>query len=1285
MLSNLTYRQPRYAILVVLMVIATGLSSLLNLGRQEDPTITNLFGTITTAFPGADPERVESLVSIPIEESLEEIPEIDLIESASRPDVSVVTIELSPTLPDRRIEQIWAEVRDAVADAQRLFPDGVLSPDIDTNGIGAYSAVVSVSLSSPDAPLSSANRFAETIADRMRGIPDTRIVSLFGVPEEEVLVSVDPYEAGAVGISIGDIATQIQAADGKVLAGRLSNANSDVSLAVSGEIKQLDRVRSVVLRETGDGEGLRVESVATVSRGPREPASEMALVNGHPAVLIGILAQEGVQIDRWMAFVKEEVAAASDRAPRGYQVDLLFDQSIYTVERLTEVGINMAMGMAIVVAVLFVTLGLRAALIVTLIMPMVSLATVATLAAIGLPLHQMSVTGLIVSLGLVVDAAIVMTNLVGRWIREGLSRAEAVAKSVKRLAGPLFASTFTTILSFTPMMILPGAAGDFVGSIAIAVAVMLIWSLVFAMVLTPALSGLLLADGEARFSGGIYIGPLARLFRWIIRLALANPFRSIAIAFILPVIGFAMAPKLTPQFFPTVERNQFYIDVEMSSRASIDYTAATVREMDALLRSTDEITETYWMIGGSAPGFYYNIVGGRSDEPGFAQAMVTTQSSRATVQAIPKLQAELNRKFPEARVIVRRLVQGPPVEAPVELRIVGQDLSVLRQTGEELQSIMSGQPTTVVARSGIVAGTPRIRYHIDEEEARRLGLEVSSIAQQLELGLNGITSGSMLEGTEQIPVRIRFSEDIRADLGAVNDMPIFLPPAQQPGGDEFGFSAVPLSSLAEPVVEASKTTIYRRNAERVNTVQAFIPPDILPEQALKDTLAAVEDAEFTLPAGYRLEIGGDSDQRDDTVRDLLSPLGLIVALTVATAVLTFNSFRLTMGVLLVAAMCAGLSLFSLALAQFPFGINAVIGVIGSVGVSINAAILIITSIQENPKAASGDLDAAADEVIANGRHIFSTTLTTFGGFVPLILADGLFWPPFAVAIAGGVLLSSTIAFFYTAPMYFILHPRKKAVVSAEAKDDDAAMAAAAATTMALPTELVEAAESSPYVEIHNPETLAKPQTALVVPQAGPVSDLATDPTGDTLGNTATDVAEDQAAAGLPSQPLEQDVTHPPTDAYKPVIPDHFPAAHELADKDVADEPSGDDAQDQQPMMEEPFAKEFRNAEDGEDIPDEPLPAPQERDPTPAAETTPEAAQTTNDDVSVDLQEAQKQLDENAPLSGEASLDAQMEEFNRAYERILANENQRSSDSMRSTDEDKGKSLTDTGPKLGAAE
>ena len=238
------------------------------------------------------------------------------------------------------------------------------------------------------------------------------------------------------------------------------------------------------------------------------------------------------------------------------------------------------------------------------------------------------------------------------------------------------------------------------------------------------------------------------------------------------------------------------------------------------------------------------------------------------------------------------------------------------------------------------------------------------------------------------------------------------------------FPAVPLSELAQPVLEPAESVVTRRNGERVNVVQAFISPDVLPEEALQLVLAEFEAAGFALPPGYRMELGGDSDARSSTVGNLLASIGLIVTLTIATIALTFNSFRLTAVALVVCVLSAGLSMLALAVMQYPFGIMAIIGLIGSIGVSINAAIIILTGLQADPEAAAGDPDAMARVVSGSSRHIISTTITTFGGFLPLILEGGGFWPPFAVAIAGGVLLSAVVSFYFTPPMFRLVYRAK---------------------------------------------------------------------------------------------------------------------------------------------------------------------------------------------------------------------------------------------------------------------
>lgn len=1020
-METLTFRHPRLVALVILVLVSAGLSSFLSLGRQEDPTITNLFATVTTQFPGADPERVEALVTAEIEEELRKIAEVDEISSVSRTGVSVVSVELIETLDETTIEQVWAEARDAVEDASQSFPAGVLPPDFDAEGISAYSAVIAVAADTPDFPVTLLSRHAEALGDRLRAIPATRAVDYFGQPDEEVLVSVDMDKAAALGLSAAEISRRIAQADGKVQSGRL-HSDVDLTINVSGEIENLDRIRNIVLRESAQGAVVQLGDIAIIDRGARDPQSSIAFANGKPAVLVGILAQDGVQIDCWTGFLRDELEAGAASVPLGIQELLLFDQSQYTTDRLTEVGINMTIGVALVVAVLFVTLGVRAAAIVALVLPVVSLATLATMNMIGLPIHQMSVTGLIVALGLLVDAAIVMTDEIRRRLQEGMARHVAVRDAVRRLAAPLLASTVTTALAFTPMILLPGPAGDFVGAIAISVVLMLVWSLLVALTVTPAIAGWLLSDRAdvGMLSRGVSIPPLARLFEASIRLSVANPVRSIALALILPVLGFAAFPTLTAQFFPGVDRNQFYIEVDMPGGTSIATTEATARQIDEMLLADKGVKSVYWTVGESGPAFYYNIVGNRSREPGFAQAMITTETADGAARMVGTLQSHLDTEFPDAQIIVRNLVQGPPVSAPVEVKIQGQDITVLRKLGDEVRSIMANLDLVTQARASVNGGNPQIRFEIDEVKARLLGLDVADIAQQLDSALVGVTGGSLIEGTEQLPVRVRLGDEVRSDLSAIVSMPILLPNAAAVSATGV-FPAVPLSELARPVVEPAESVITRTDGIRENTIQAFIVPGVLPEEALQDVLAALDASGFVLPQGYTMSLGGDSDARSNTVGNLLASVGLIVTLSIATIVLTFNSFRLTLVTLVVCVLSAGLSMLSLAIMQFPFGITAIIGVIGSIGVSINAAIIILTGLQNDPDASRGDHIAMARVVSGSSRHIISTTVTTFGGFLPLILGGGAFWPPFAVAIAGGVLLSTVVSFYFTPPVFALVY------------------------------------------------------------------------------------------------------------------------------------------------------------------------------------------------------------------------------------------------------------------------
>jgi len=1030
MMETLTFRQPRIVALALLVIIAAGLASLLAIGRQEDPTITNLFGTVTTIVPGADPARVEALVTQPIEDALREVSEVDVIESTSATGISIIAVELGVTVPKEQIEQIWAEIRDDLSALSPSLPAGAFEPEFDTDRSSAYAAIAALS-AEPGVPTTILGRYARDLAQDLHNVPGTELVEVFGAPEDEVLITLDPTATAALGLTARDISRAIASGDAKGPAGRVRPAGSDLLISVAGEVETLDRLGDIVIRRSDSGSVTYLSQVAQITRGPRLPQTEVAFYNGQPAVLVAAKLESGLQVDVWSAFVRDEIDAYQARVPMGMSLDLTFDQSRYTADRLGEVGTNMAIGVSLVVGVLLLTLGLRSALIVALILPVVTLATLFTMNFIGLAIHQMSVTGLIVALGLLVDAGIVMTDEVGQRLEIGMSRLKAAGSSVKRLFAPLLASTVTTALSFTPLILLPGPAGDFVGSIAIAVVIMLGWSFVVAITLTPAIAGHLLpANGthagiQSGIRGGIRGGALARGFAATLRWSVNNPVRSIALALVLPVTGFAAMPTLTAQFFPGVDRDQFTIEVDLAPGTGIDDTQGVVDRLNAKLAADSRITQVMWVVGRSAPAFYYNIVGARDNAPGHAHALLTTQSPEATEAVLRDLQRTLAPIAPEADILVRGLVQGPPVNAPVELRFVGNDLGALRRLGDEARRILSDVDAVLVSRSTIGGGAAKATITVDEAQAQLLGLDLAQISDQLQAGLEGITGGSMVEGDEGLPIRVRLGDATRGSVQSIRDLPILRPDAAEMSA-QGRWPALPLSAISEVAIEPAASTITRRNGERANTVQAFILRDVLPEEALVQVQSALDDAGFAVPQGVRLELGGDSDARADTLSDLLASLGLIVTLSIAAIALTFNSFRLTGVVLVVSGLSAGLSLLALAVFQYPFGINAIIGVIGSIGVSINAAIIILSGLSQDDRAASGDRDAMVDVVMGSSRHIVSTTITTFGGFLPLILAGGGFWPPFAMSVAGGVLLSTVVSFYFTPPVFALIHRKRRA-------------------------------------------------------------------------------------------------------------------------------------------------------------------------------------------------------------------------------------------------------------------
>lgn len=1029
---TLFYREWRVFALAIAIIVVTGLTALNTIGRQEDPTITNLFAAIKTPFPGASPARVESLITEKIEEELKKISEIEEIVSTSREGISIVFVEVSQFISDEEIEIAWTEIRDALADASRNFPQGVPEPEFDDDNFGAYTAISVLTPTDSDHYVAGQlQRYAELLRDQLRQLPGTRLVRLFGEQFEEVLVTVDAKQLSDLGLSPTAVVAAIRNADSKVRAGQLRGAENNYLLEVTGEIKSLERIRRVPLLTDANGTVVRVSDIATVERATALPISSIGYADGKPAILVGATMEEGLQVDTWVDRLRAETEQFETTLPADISHRVLFDQSHYTIDRLSGLTVNILIGSGLVILVLFFTLGWRGAFIVACILPLTTFLSVTVLQYAGVPIHQMSVTGLIVALGLLVDAAIVMTDDIRRRLIGAVPRLQSVEQAIKRLAGPLLASTLTTVLAFMPMALLPGPAGDFVGSIAIAVIVMLVASFVLALTITPALAGWLLpAKGEGKshawYARGMKSGKIGELFNRSVGWAIANRGTALFAALALPIIGLLSFPTLTSQFFPGVERDQFYIQMKLDGNAAIAETRAMAQAAHGVIENHPGVASVTWMVGESAPSFYYNMKSNQDGVASFAEALITTDNKNITREVIPQLQAVLDRQFPEAQTLVKGLFQGPPVDAPVEILIKGPDVNVLRDLGEQIRERMSRVPYIEHTRASFLGGSPKLVFHANEDQANLSGLTLTGVSQHLEAALEGVAGGSLLEDTEELPVRVRYNDEWRQSLDRLRSIDIPL------AGNSGRYDAVPLSALGTIDVVPSESAIIRKDGERENVVQGFTANDLLPEIAFKAVMAELERNPVAVPPGYSLGVGGDSDERAGTVNNLMAPIGLIVVLTIATIVLTFNRFKLSIitGIVAILSMC--MSLLALEIFNYPFGIQALIGVIGSIGVSINAAIIILTALQQDEGAMAGDLGRIRQIVMDSSRHIISTTTTTFGGFLPLIIEGGGFWPPFAMAIAGGVLLSTIISLYFT-PVAFTMTVTRRGKTAAAPK------------------------------------------------------------------------------------------------------------------------------------------------------------------------------------------------------------------------------------------------------------
>ncbi len=1031
-MDHLFYRDTRLLILTVSLIVVSGLSSFYVLPRMEDPILIERAAGVTTLFPGADAERVESLVTEKLEQGLQEIEEILELRSSSRAGISTITIELREDVFD--VDTVWSKVRDKIDDVSRNFPAGVEEPEFEKMTLRAFALIVALKWERDDSPnIAILKRLTEEMEDLLRTVPGTEELELFGNPKEEIVVQIQPDQLISHGLSAAEISRQILASDAKVSAGQIRGKRGDLILEVDGELDSIARISHTPIQYGTDGLIVRLGDIATIEKGVVDPPESLAMIDGQRGIAVGVLVRQKYRIDHWTAAVESVLSEFESKLPRGISLVRVFEQNDYVQQRLSGLMNNMLLGGTAVILVILFMMGWRSAIAVSSALPLSAFMVLSGLRFLEIPIHQMSVTGLIIALGLLIDNAIVIVHDVSEKLRKGISPAKAVGRSVRHLMVPLFGSTITTALAFGPIALMPGSAGEFVGSIAISVIIAIFSSFLLAMTIVPAITAML-----NRYTNAPFIDPavtrnsllqqtwqygyshpvMTQRYRRSLDFIFKYPVLGLLFGLILPVAGFIQARNLQEQFFPPADRDQFQIEVDLPAHASLKQTLAITEAMRERLLRREQVEQVQWFIGESAPVFYYNVIPTRSNSSRYAQAIIQLNTEHGTRRLIQSLQKEMDQAFPGARILVRQLEQGPPFEAPVEVRIIGPDREVLREYGDRMRTILSHVTDVIYTRADLSETLPKLNIQVDEEKARLATLDRTAIANQLNAALEGSVGGTILEGTEELPVRVRVANSDRTNPSQIASHDFL--PARNKQQSDGTYAGIPLEALASLKLTPEIATIPHYNGQRLNEVQAYITAGVLPAKVLDSFRQKLQEEKFELPDGYHYEFGGETEERDAAIGHLMANVGVLFVMMVATIVLSFRSFRIAVLIGVVAFLSVGLGLGALWLFGFPFGFMAIIGTMGLIGVAINDSIVVLAAIREDESARQGDPLAVREVVVRASRHIIATSLTTMAGFAPLVIYGGGFWQPLSIAIAGGVGGATILALYFTPSAYILL-------------------------------------------------------------------------------------------------------------------------------------------------------------------------------------------------------------------------------------------------------------------------
>ena len=1011
-LSDWALRHRSLVAYLIIVLMLGGLVSYFKLGRAEDPDFTFKAMVVRTLWPGATAHEVELQVTERIEKRLQEVPWVDVVRSQTRSGESLITVLLKDYTPKKEVPEAWYQVRKKVGDMRHTLPQGVQGPFLNDEFGDTFITIYALTGDGFD--LAALRRHAERIARELRQVPEVKKIELIGVQAEKIYLEVSHARLATLGLNPLAIVDALQKQNAMTPAGFYETPSDRVRIRVSGDFESVESIREIGIEAAG--RLFRLGDIAEVKRGLADPPTPRMRVQGEDAIGIAIAMNRGGDVIELGDRLRKEAARLRQTLPLGIDMHVVADQPQIVRESMNLFMSSLAEAVLIVLAVSFVSLGMRTGTVVALSIPLVLAVTFLLMAVFGIDLQRISLGALVIALGLLVDDAIIAVEMMVVKMEQGWDRFRAATFAYTSTAFPMLTGTLITAIGFMPVGLAKSGAGEYTFSIFAVVSIALLVSWVVAVLFTPYLGFLLLDPEKLRLKaqqhgGEAYGSPFYQHVRATIEWSLRHRWLVISATSIAFAAALAiLAIGVQKQFFPASSRPELLVDLWLPNGASLKATEAHARKLELLLAEpgmAQSIKYYASYLGNGSPRFYLPLDQQLFND-NFAQFVVTTRD----IDAREDLKHRLEQRFASdtgewggLRTRVLRLENGPPIGFPVQFRVSGDDPGELRRAAEQVAVVMRASPHLKEVNFDWNEMSKTIRIDIDQDRARALGVSSRELAGFLNSMLTGISITQMREGDQLIDVVARAAEEERARISALADININTASGRY----------VPLAQLATISYALEDGLIARRNRLPTVTVRADIRDDIQAPAVTAQIDPQLDALRSGLPPGFRIQAGGateESAKGENSIKAVM-PLMLVGVLTLL--MIQLQSIGRTLLVLVTAPL--GLIGVALALLIFdvPFGFVANLGVIALSGMIMRNAVILVDQIEQDEKAGTPAWEAVVGSTVRRFRPIILTAAAAILAMIPL--TRSVFWGPMAVAIMGGLIVATLLTLLFLPALY----------------------------------------------------------------------------------------------------------------------------------------------------------------------------------------------------------------------------------------------------------------------------